>query len=205
MLDQYTILQSGFISESNPKLVRPNSEPSDTSFDAYILNKASLINNNIYFYHKGVESIYDDFKKDSRLLGNFGFREKAIMEFYDAVGKAFMNLWIIQQRNNPHLTELHGEFLLDMLSFVNTGVRRVQPENWELIISKDNFFNKKPYTPITSIEISKTNSFISVANSSSTNIDSFVADWISKPMGFSDFLVTIGTIFGIRTSVQTVI
>ena len=200
MLDKYSILQSGFLSLGNPKLTRPTEQPSDMSFDAYILNKSFNIDTNVYFFHSALDHLYKEYKKDQRLSLDFDFREKVFIEFYDAIGMSTLEAWIDIQVNNPNLSVLHSKFLIDMLMFISGRTRTIQPENWELIISKDNSFNKSPFVKI------KTSEFFNRDKGLIPGpIDEVLLDWISKPMGFSDFIVTIGIIFGRKNGVETVI
>lgn len=202
MADRYNVLQSGFMCVENPKLIRPTDQSSDLEFDAYILNKPYKVDSNIYFFHSGVNTCYNDYKLNQRLSLDFNFREKSILEFLDALGVPSLADWILIQNNNPHLSELDKRFLLDMLKFIISGKRDIQPESWDLLIDKSNPYNKTPSTPIDIAKYFKPgNSFDK--DKVSFNIVDTLQEWLSMNMGFSDFIVTIGIIFGRRTGTKS--
>jgi hypothetical protein len=202
MLDQYSILQSGFISVANPKLTRPSDPPTDSSFDAFILNKAFNIDTNSYFYHSGVDSLSKEYLNNPLLGKDFDFREKAFLEFKDALGTKNIVEWLMLQSKNQHLSALHSQFLNDMLIFVSGRVRTMQSENWGMIISKDSSFNKSLFVPVDINKYFNPNSGIYNLNST---IYKFLASWLSQPNGFDDFITTIGIIFGEQTGTHTVV
>ncbi len=196
MLDRYNVLQSGFICIENKKLKRPNYKDEDLEFDSYILNKPQRHDDNVYFYHSGIDYYYQEYKNDQRKALNFDFREKFLLEVFDALANTSLADWVYMQNENSNLTELHREFVLDMLNFIIAGKRKVSPESWDLLITKDNVYDKRHYTAI------DLKDYFKAPSTSGDRIPisavGTVQTWLSKDMGFSDMIVTMGTIFGKR-------
>lgn len=192
MITKNNVLQSGFICPENANLVRPTDKESDLEFDAYILNKPYQNSDNIYYYHRQLDSLYTEYKKDQRLSLDFDFREKVIMAVMDAVHTPTLAQWVDMQNSNPRLSSLHSAFVEDMLKFITGKQRSVQPESWELLIDKNNTYDKKTYKKI---DIRNYFTVNYQTDRAPMNLSGTLSKWLSRPMGFSDMIVTMGVIF----------
>ncbi len=192
MITKNNVLQSGFICPENANLVRPTDKESDLEFDAYILNKPYQNSDNIYYYHRQLDSLYTEYKKDQRLSLDFDFREKVIMAVMDAIHTPTLAQWVDMQNSNPRLSSLHSAFVDDMLKFITGKQRSVQPESWELLIDKNNTYDKKTYKK-TDIRNYFTVNY--QVDRVPMNLSGTLSNWLSRPMGFSDMIVTMGIIF----------
>jgi len=214
MQNRYNILQSGFISLENKLLVTPQANDSDLEFDAYILNKPYKGNENLYFYNKGVAEVYKEYNNDQRVSASFEFQEKAILSFMNALGTKTFAEWIELQNENVYLTTLHEKFIIDTLNFIAGEGRAMSAESWDLIIDKNNSFNKNSASKF---DISKrfnskdiifeTTGYYSERTKVPLipyNLPAMLQLWITRPLGFSDFIVTSNIIFGKKTDSKTV-
>lgn len=196
MQNRYNLLQSGFLSLENKLLVTPQRQDSDLEFDAYILNKPYKNGDNVYFYHKGLDEIYKEYLADQRVSVKFDFQEKAILSFMDALSVNTFAEWVALQNNNPHLSSMHYRFILDTIAFMLGKGRSISADSWELLIDKDNVYSKKmaeKFNISTLFDNRNTGTFF---DKLPFNLPAMLQCWISKPMGFSDFMVTAGIIFG---------
>ena len=193
MITRENVLQSGFITPENVNLVRPSDKESDLEFDAYILNKPYQSSDNIYYYHRQVDSLYSEYKNNQKLSLDFDFREKTIMAVMDAIGSPTLMQWVDVQNKNPRLSKMHGMFLEDMLNFIAGKRRSVQAESWELLIDKNNTYDKKTFEKI---DVRKYFSMRPELGKIQINLSATLSSWLSQPMGFSDMIVCMGIVFG---------
>lgn len=208
MQNRYNILQSGFITLENPLLLTPKSRESEFEFDAYILNKPLSDNENLFFYHKGVEELYEDYCKNTAAYACLEKQEAFILVALDAFSKLTFASWIALQNENPRITELHYEFIIDTLKFIQGHGRRMSIETWGLIIDKDNLFDKKMAKKFKLDEFFNASAgAYDVLEGSDVplyNLPYKMADllkiWLTRPMGFNDFVMTVSLIFGKRNS-----
>jgi hypothetical protein len=214
MQNRYNILQSGFISLENKLLVTPQANSSDLEFDAYILNKPYKDNENLYFYNKGVAEVFSEYNDDQIVSTSFAFQEKAILSFMYALGTRTFAEWIELQNENVHLSALHEKFINDTLNFIAGDGRSMSADSWDLIIDKNNSFNKnsagkfdisKRFTPKDFL-IERDGYWPEHTKVPLIpyNLPTMLQIWISRPLGFSDFLVTSNIIFGKKTDSKTV-
>lgn len=207
MQNRYNILQSGYLSLENKQLITPQAMNQDLEFDAYILNKPYKDTENLFFYHKAITDLFEEYNTDFRIAANFAFQEKVILAFIDALSVQTFAQWIDLQFENPKLSEMHSKFLVDTLNFIKGKGRSMSVDSWQLLIDKDNPYNKASATKIQISDYFKATDFI---YSNHLEMDKIpyslpltLQCWIRQPMGFSDLMVTADIIFGRKDQSKT--
>jgi hypothetical protein len=207
MQNRYNILQSGFLSLENKQLLTPQAVNQDLEFDAYILNKPYKDTENLFFYHKAISDLFDEYNADYRNSANFAFQEKFLIAFIDALSTQTFAQWIDLQFNNARLSEIHVKFLIDTLNFIRGMGRCISVDSWQLLIDKDNPYNKAAASKIELSDYFDSKDFI-YENSLKLdkipyNLPLTLQCWITQPMGFSDLVVTADIIFGKKEKSKT--
>jgi hypothetical protein len=132
----------------------------------------------------------------------------------NALGTQTFAEWIDLQNENIYLNSLHEKFINDTLNFIAGEGRSVSAESWSLLIDKNNYFNKNSASKFNIAKRFSSNDYIIERNGYDPeyttfplipyNLPTMLQLWITRPLGFSDFIVTSNIIFGRKTDLKTV-
>jgi len=200
-MNQYPILQSGFIGLDNNGLVNVNEEKS--VFINYALDKDYLKRATNYFYSSEVTNLYEEWRHDSKLIEQFSFRER-IIKASKILGTPTIRKWFILQLNQSNVTigDLHIDFLYQTLDFISGKHRPIEISQWIRILTavKQSTSVKVNFNKYFDSEIYGSNAVFS-----STVTTSIIQQWLSQVGGFEDLLLTLYVIFGNRPYITDVV
>jgi hypothetical protein len=198
-MKRFAILQSGFITNLEKGLIK-NQYIKDPFVDL-ALDKDHLKSKSLYFYHKEINDIYEDWRGDKTLMKSMDFRERILKAAKDAFNSYSIYQWFLMQGNTETLTELHQRFIYDTLSFVQGQKRSIEAVQWIRLLEASE------KTQGVKIDVDKyfdNVNFKQEANFSSSALSTFLVTWTSQPNGFEDLMITLFVIFGDRPYVTDV-
>ena len=197
-MEQYPILQSGFITNTMEGLIRPVfvKDP----FIDFTIDKDHLKNKSLNFYSAEVDDLYEVWRKTPNKLREFEFRESVLTAAYYAFNIKSIYKWIEMQSLSTKTSSIHNAFILETVSFVYGGERKVQLPQWIRLIEAsrearavkidiDKFFDTEKYPNVVT---------------HSNLLTDFIVSWVSQPNGFEDLLLSLYVIFGNRPYVTDV-
>jgi hypothetical protein len=198
-MKRFAILQSGFITNLEKGLIK-NQYIKDPFVDL-ALDKDHLKSKSLYFYHKEINDIYEDWRGDKTLMKSMDFRERILKAAKDAFNSYSIYQWFLMQGNTETLTELHQRFIYDTLSFVQGQKRSIEAVQWIRLLEASE------KTQGVKIDVDKyfdNVNFKQEAKFSSSALSTFLVNWTSQPNGFEDLMITLFVIFGDRPYVTDV-
>jgi hypothetical protein len=194
-MSAYAILQSGFLAFPSPELLKKNPINEAEIMSAVKLGKQVPPPQNPFFFNEQVESLFERYSSDHRLLREFEFREDVLRIAKYAFMNPMVSKWFQLQLESPFLTTMHRRFLLDTFKFIEGNHREIQIENWmNLIIKKD-------ITPVDKeTKVNLDEYFISDVPMSrgwhSPKISHFLSEWVAAENGHHDLIYSLKIIFG---------
>lgn len=203
-MDSLTILQSGFLSYPSTDLTT-NFPVKDTTVLQFVnLSKPDNRSDNPYHYHKEVDAVYRAYMSDTKIIGDFDYRERVLTAAKHAFGSESLLAWCDIQRNSQFLTTMHRKFIEDTLGYIATGYRYVDPESWiNLIEIRDvtDVDKRIDYSPSKHFETGGIYPSPVVAGPTSDlpkELLKCMVKWTSHPTGFTDLIYSLYIIFGKR-------
>jgi hypothetical protein len=198
-MKRFAILQSGFITNLEKGLIK-NDYVKDPFVDL-ALDKDHLKSKSLYFYHKEINDIYEDWCGDTTLMKSMEFRERIIKAAKDAFNSYSIYQWFLMQGNTETLTELHQKFIYDTLAFVQGQKRAIEAVQWIRLLEAS---EKTQGVKINVDRYFDNVNFKQEAKFSSSALSTFLVLWTSRPNGFEDLMITLFVIFGDRPYVTDV-
>lgn len=183
-------LQSGFLC-TNPEILekgkveRPN-------FSDIVLVKSHLKLDEVNYYSKEIQKLYEEYCSDPSLLGRFSFREQVLKFTFKLFNNQSIRNWIMVQKKSIYFTELHRAFVIQTLQYINGNERQTHVTQWFNLLncseaSKDMNLDLDTY-------LDRDDS-IKHMNS---DIYETVLKWTSREGGYGDLLTTLHAIYGQR-------
>lgn len=136
---------------------------------------------------------------DGRLVNEVftKYKEKADMDFHSRmyainVAKVYIGAfkpWLGAMLNGEYLYGRRLDFIIDTLSFIETGRRTISISNWNDLLMEEVLPNKLLITQETRNKVANTG----------LNLDSFsqiISRWCRQVNGFDDMLCTLNILFG---------
>jgi hypothetical protein len=147
-----------------------------------------------------VESLYSAYIRQSANVGSFDYREKVIVAALDAFGTDRFDVWYLSQLKSPALGNLHGDFLLDTLKYIETGKRDVSLETWQSLLAiTDEGNNIGKLSPLAKEFFGDTTSyehFVLPKYPKNVELTEVIQNWLVHTAGFEDLLGTLHILFG---------
>lgn len=148
-----------------------------------------------------VESLYDQLISKERALDNFEFRKQLYIAALAAFGTTRFDEWYLRQQHSVVTGELHKDFLVDTLRFIETGERSMPAQSWGTLLS----FNGDRPQPQTVMDQYARNFFgITGDGVNRTPRNGLLVDvlvqWLGQPGGAADLLTTLHVLFGAQAS-----
>lgn len=177
------------------KLPRPNDvsrlQPSLSLLGGMRRGDALVANEN-------VERLYAKLISRELSLADFDFRQSVLEAALDAFGTKDFCFWYLQQKNSPSAGELHRDFLLDTLRFIETGERGIVLENWNMLIGYSDHGQLKTSVSEDAAKFFglSTPGVRREARLEHYDLIQVIQKWVSQPGGFRDLLMTLHILFG---------
>ena len=199
-MNKYPILQSGFVSLIEAGFVRANRH-----VDMIITNILSKdyrdVSNNL-FYSEEVVRVYTDWLAKPALTKEFDFREKVFLAAKHAFGTQSLYNWLKAQTSNPYITSLHKTFITETLLFVLAhDPRNIEINQWVSLLIYDT--KCKAITLDINSLIEKDLAKVAVKNTSG-DLNKLISQWVGRPGGMEDLIITLFVIFGNRPYITDV-
>jgi hypothetical protein len=84
--------------------------------------------------NESVVEVYNQLIRRQVISTNFEFRERVLKIAMKAFGVKNLSQWIALQTESPTFTQLHADFLIDTIRYINTGKRQLPIQTWERLI-----------------------------------------------------------------------
>ena len=201
------ILQSGLLSYLGPNLILPTTNSKPSILQAMKVEVTPDLSKS-YFYDLSITNIFRTYVENPDIIKDFDFVEsifKTAKVIFNT--KSFYN-WCSIQTENPYFTAIHKKFILDTLSFLDTGKREISISSWSNLIEikpityqdkstvfnyKDYFKNSNPLEPVSARPLTIEESLNLCPWSS---IDGLIVQFVKQPNGVEDLLYFLNIVFG---------
>lgn len=192
------ILQSGFLSVENSKLLQSVKDDKIDNFIPMKLSKPVIEDDKPFLYHPGITKVYEEFDADEKIIRSFEFRETVLQEVLDCFNVNNFRYWLDLQRSSKYYSNLHIEFLNDTIKFISEGKRSVNVETWIRLVGGPSL--KQENVP------KATPTYRSEFNSLFENeaLIEAMSCWTSHEGGFKDLLTFCFIVFGKNKSIDIV-
>jgi len=167
------------------------------------------LSNNLNYFKRGeggstlmvnenVEELYAAMITRVTTFQDFEFRERVLRVALAAFGTHAFDYWYTQQRYSPSCGELHRDFLVDTLRFIQ-GERRTQvPATWNVLIDYTDKGEKVSVLDEASADFFGISSNGQSRQPRNTNLIDVIQMWVGQPGGFEDLLFTMHILFGVQ-------
>lgn len=194
----FKIYPRGFLGAMMPTSLQK--KPSNQSWRAGVSFDVSIFEPNdskIVTVNPEIENFYAAFIRKDLLERDFDFREDVLRTVLNAFGTKSFEAWYLAQLQSPSFGDMHRRFLDDCINFFVSGKRDLSIQTWDSLIDSSD-------EPLTDPKLSERaqrffygKKFVSeLSQNGNPTIVEVVHDWISKPGGFSDLLITAHILFG---------
>ena len=193
------ILQSGFLTWPTSDLVR--SEAAGESFKDSLYTPDYQVIDTENYYDKGVEHLFDLWRKDDTRMATLEFREAVLLTALRVFREKSVLPWVRLQLMNSSLSYLHRKYLKETFQSVLANTPRTldNMQYYQLLHPT----LSAPSTPMDDRDI--TGFIENVFGGFYSNVTSEVlAVWTVDMDGFCDLLSTLHVIFGRRSGVSSV-
>jgi len=196
-MSKFYVLQSGFVTKDTGRLAKtPESELS--TLDVLLAVNVQTTDTDNY-YDDGIESLFQQWRKDNALVQRFDFREsilKAAFRVFGTCPNSFPE-WIGNQLVQAEVGYLHRKFLKETLAWaLNCTPRSLEVYTYYRLLQAN--------MPGSHSQVGRDNpdellhEYISANNSA--NLYDILSDWTCDMNGVCDLLSTMHVIYGRRSS-----
>ena len=199
----WVLLQSGFITPKHPRL-RKSEGPSPVDRIAAAryggINREELLIEDNNYYDPMVMSLVNEYYQNPELSNNFDFIERIIRVTKTVFQTGFWN-WLKIQNAAPTLTNLHNEFIIETLDFLNGKRRLITSTSWEVLIRYHNQseFDRRRYLFLDQYMKDHTLNQDSEQRKSQPDVVPIIQAWLSQESGIPDLIMTLSIIFREKT------
>lgn len=135
-----------------------------------------------------VTALYDQMMQRSVNTNGWAYQKRVLQVAMNCFNN--FPLFINTQKNNPFLYGYNYEFLIDTLRYVQTGRRRVSVQNWLALLLENHQPNNDYRDRSSSKDIGGLLQSVGPADTT------VVANWVSRPGGLNDLVVSLYIMFG---------
>ena len=197
LFGQFKIYPRGFLgAKLPPTLIQRKSENwTRLQYDVKVFdaNEPELVTAN-----QEIAQAYATFIRRDIMAGDFAFREDTLRKILRAFGTMDFEAWYMAQYQSPSFGERQQEFLEDCFLFMWKGVRNLPLTTWDALLeSSTNHITGHELPEHAASKFNK--KYIrELQPSGRYRLTEVVQDWISKPNGFSDLLISANILFGFK-------
>lgn len=189
------VLQSGFLCTNlgvleKGKVEKPN-------FSDIVLVKSHLKLDEVNYYSKEVQRLYEEYCSNAAIINRFSFRAQILKFAFKLFNDQSFRSWISLQKNSVHFTELHRAFIIQTLQYINGNERPIHATQWFSLLScsgatKDVNLDLEAY-----LDKDKSIKFMN------SDIYELIKNWVSRKGGFTDLLTTLHAVYGQRKTIRS--
>lgn len=188
-------LQSGYVSLNNTNFLRDVAE--HATFKQQILNQNMDSGTEEYYFNPIITELTHKFMQDHKCIHDFEFRDKLLANVFLAFGCLDIRDWIKAQSSSIFLSDLQKAFIIETLKFVSGGDRTMAPFQWV------NLLDTSVSRQSVHFDYEKAFSDDNLPEPVKVNIYDFILQWVSRPGGYEDLVISMWVIFGRRTVKQS--
>jgi len=192
------ILQSGFLSVENNKLLSSVQDDKIDNFILFKLNKPVVSDDKPFLYHPGITTVYEKFDADEKIIRSFEFRETVLQEVLNCFNVNNFRYWLDLQRNSKYYSNLHIEFLNDTIKFMSEGRRSVNIETWVRLVGGPSLEHEN----VPKAHPTYRSEFNSLFDNEGL-VDA-ISHWTAHEGGFKDLLTFCFIVFGKNKTIDIV-
>ncbi len=193
MKTAYPILQSGFLAKSEVGLTKISQPEEEKIIKAIELGKPFDTNGNPFFFNAELDKLCVEYEHDNRIVRNFDFREKILLQAKNAMPFGKFSDWLLFQEESPYLSKLHRRFINDTIKFILRGERELGIESWAGLI----YPTLKQLSDVGEVYNQDTEFFIRDID---PDLGRVMAMWTSHSNGWHDLIMFLDIVFTAKTS-----
>ncbi len=151
-----------------------------------------------YISNDAVDDLWAKYKQNTTDSRSLGFEEKILKAALLAFGTKDFQSWCAIQSQSPYFDDMHRKFLNDTLTFINTGVRKMNPQSWKSIL-------KPVKTPVSTKTVFDYPAYfkgelgtdlMQPVSPNDYDLVCTITKWVSQPDGLTDLLCCLTILFG---------
>ena len=198
MENKLRLYPRGFLGGDISPQVERTKEPFKDEINSmrYSVNQHNSSGNSIVA-NPHVEALYAALIKNNIKINDPTFRTKILTVAMTAFGTNNFLIWVLSQYNSPAASDLHNNFILDTLHYIEYGSRDMSLENWMALLTITDEGNN-----IGTIN-DKVKEFFGVNKDApiglaklNIQLVDIIQKWCSKPNGLEDLIGTLHILFG---------
>lgn len=192
-MDQYPILQSGFVNVSSLPMAKH--EPIiDSTGKASLYPTPPDKSFSAYSYSPDITRLYFTFVGERSSLTNFGFREKVLEMAIEGFGPGNFGDWVGKQKQYGSIEQAHLDFLVDTACFTAGLERKLHPVTWLSMLNNSTHLGELEFDIVKNLEPEARKMVLS----QNADIGEMLIRWTSRENGFADLVTSLMVIFGSR-------
>jgi hypothetical protein len=198
MIRKCLILQSGFITPESNDLIKSDDISAQVINSHLKLGKAVQERLSPFFFHSELNNLFALESTNSNSINNFNFRERLLKAFKEAIQLTSFFEWCLLQKDTPHLTLAHTEFMHDTFHFINNGERKISIESWLPMLEARRIHQTDPAT-VSFLDIyfrTQIPIYFKSYLNDYRNINPLLVRWTSHVNGFKDLICFSKIVFG---------
>lgn len=186
-----SVYRSGYVGTTVDPLNKKDSKAELESSDG-IMHRLTVISMGEDLpVDKDIDRLYEEFSARAWQKKRFGFQAQVFKAALRVGQIHTVARWAVNHTKSPLFTELHKDFLLDTLSFVNYNKRRMSINNWRTMLEHSRRTNRGGQPAQLSAH-----EWNQITYFKDTDWAELMVCWLDQPNGFEDFLQTMWIMYG---------
>jgi hypothetical protein len=195
---QFKIYPRGFLGAYRPPVLMKKAGANRSARLQYDTTLFDTNDSKVVVANTAIEDLYQKFIRRDCAVNTFDFREEVFREVLKAFGTDDFEGWLLVQFNSPSFGVNHILFIDDCLRFITKGDRCMSMNNWDAILDEADEKQRDPELP-ENIKFYFGREYASrLSPSGRIKIVDVVQQWVSKPGGVTDLLLTAHILFGLK-------
>lgn len=191
-MNQYPVLQSGFVACGTLSVKRP--DPFVSSNPRAPLFEQTDQDHTEAFYSPEVTKMYQEMITDPTYFNSFENREALIELAFKAFSDEFFGEWVDKQRKYAQIDQSHMDFLIDTAKFTCGLDRSLHLMTWLRMIIRGSRIENLSFDIIKGLSPEQEKDVLS-QNALMTEM---LSRWMARPDGCVDLMLTMQVIYGSR-------
>lgn len=197
------ILQSGFVTEMNDRLMLPNVNPPDIS---QIIIKPYKQQHASHYYAKYLDDIITEYTTQSNNVRSFDFRDRFLKELMLVMNSISFKKWVYRQADSTMLNNLNIKFLIDTLNFLAGKEREYDAASWSTLVEANaSSIDREHLMKLLECYFGdRMDHYLYDGPILPPSITDIIQVWTCKTGGFKDMVCSMDVIFGDKKRISIV-
>lgn len=192
------ILQSGFLSPLNDRLILPVDSDVDISQVIIKPYKHTLMG---HYYAKTLYDIIVEFNTQNNIVRSFEYRDRFLKELMAVMDSVSFKKWVYMQVESTMLNNLNVRFLIDTLNYITGGNREYDAASWVTLVEANHATVDKDKLKRT-VECyfgDYRDQYLYDGCVLPSGLSDIIALWTSRVGGFKDLISSCDVIYGSKS------